>query len=428
MRKTVTVSLVMLVVLGVVLIARCGNGKPEGGPMTMPEHRTLDVHDVVVYAEGHASTYRVRTARDVLPGGLSAAMAPVMIDWKKSDIRPGGSLVLGNISHGGNPLAGVTVLRTARVYPERLATVQFVTVPLGGPKDVVHGQLRFVFEDGGIELLGRDTSAVGEPDVITDLVFSWEAWRPPGVGYDVMTGMDAAAYELSLRCFSGPQRFLEDMLVPRPWTAYDLQLPGGREGLAELLRVTVIMGDGVARQVIGRMLGQAEETWRAAVPDPTTEDLTVAEAWLRLQAEMEAEGAAAAPGDSRLALTGVQTSYQTLLRSCATMALYNIDVAVARLLEEGQPAGSMRPVRTPELMADPVWMTELADAGWGKLLVNAPRALGFLRKNMWVVPGKIPGQLDEAGLLVHENGKRKEQHYSLDTITPWGHRHQLLIR
>ena len=428
MRKTAAVSLAFLVVLGVVLIARCGDDHPEGNTMSMPEHRTLDVRDVMVYADGHAATYRVRTARDVLPGGLSAAMAPVMIDWKKSDIQPGGSLVLGNISHGGNPLAGVTVLRTVRVYPERLVTVQFVTVPLGGPKALAHGQLRFVFEDGGIELLGRDPSAVGEPDTITDLVMSWEAWRSPGVGYDVMTGLDAAAYELSLRCFSGPQRFLEDMLVPRPWTAYDLQLPGGREGLAELLRVTLIMGDGVARQVIGRLLGQAEEAWREAVPDPSTEDLSVAEAWLRLQAEMEAEGAAAAPGDSRLELTGDQTSYQTLLRSCATMALYNIDVTVARLLEAGLPAGGMRPVRTPELMADPAWMTELADAGWGKLLVNAPRALGFLRKNMWVVPGKIPGQLDDAGLVVHEDGKRKQQLYSLETITPWGHRHELLIR
>ena len=51
-----------------------------------------------------------------------------------------------------------------------------------------------------------------------------------------------------------------------------------------------------------------------------------------------------------------------------------------------------------------------------------------MRQNTWVVPGKIPGQLDDAGLVVHAGGKRKEQFYSLETVTPWGHRHELLIR
>ena len=63
--------------------------------MTMPEHRILDVRDVMVYAEGRAANFRVRTTRDVLPGGLSAAMAPLMIDWKHSDVRTGGGIVVG---------------------------------------------------------------------------------------------------------------------------------------------------------------------------------------------------------------------------------------------------------------------------------------------------------------------------------------------
>jgi hypothetical protein len=246
------------------------------------------------------------------------------------------------------------------------------------------------------------------------------------VGYDIMTGMDPSVYELSLRCYSGPQRFLEDTLAQRPWTAFDLRLPGGRAGLAELFRVVVVMGDGAARQVISRWLDQAEEAWREANPVPTTDELNLVEEWLRLQESVATE--TQDTGDERLTLSEHQSRYQSLLRSCATMALYNIDVAVARLLEDGVPAEGMSTVRDPELLDDPAWMVDLADAGWGKLLVSAPRALGFLRQHPWIVPGNVPKLLDEAGLLVRENGKRRETRYSLDTITPWGHRNELLIR
>ncbi len=426
MRKTVVVALLVLIGMSLFLIPRCGDHEQESEPMTMPEHRILDIHDVMVYADGHAETYRVRTTRDVLPGGLSAAMTPIMVNWRLSDMNPGGTLYLGNISHGGNPLGGVTQLRTVRVHPEKIIGAQWVTVPLGGHKDIVHGQLRFVFTEGGIELLGQGPGAVGEPDVITDLVFSWEAWRPPGVGYDIMTGMDPASYELSLRAYSGPQRFLEDTLAQRPWTAYDLQLPGGQAGLAELFRVTVVTGDGAARQVISRVFNQTEMAWREANPDPSAEDLSLVEAWLRLQAGVEAESQDT--GDARLELSDAQSRYQSLLRSCATMALYNIDVAVSRMLERGVEAPGMRPASKPELADDPQWMTELADAGWGRILMSAPRALGFLRENPWIVPGKVTGLLDDAGLLIQEDGKRRETHYSLRTTTPWGHRNQLLIR
>ena len=81
------------------------------------------------------------------------------------------------------------------------------------------------------------------------------------------------------------------------------------------------------------MMGEAEAAWREANPEPTTEDLSLVEAWLRLQAGMEAE--TQDTGDRRLELSERQSRYQSLLRSCATMALYNIDVAVARMLEDG---------------------------------------------------------------------------------------------
>ena len=45
------------------------------------------------------------------------------------------------------------------------------------------------------------------------------------------------------------------------------------------------------------------------------------------------------------------------------------DVAVARLLEDDVPAEGKRTVRDPELMEDPAWMVDLADAGWGKVVL-----------------------------------------------------------
>jgi hypothetical protein len=426
MRLRLIIALLLVVLASLFLARRCTRPSQTVEAPPMPEPRLLDVRDVTRYAEGRAGTLRVRSTRDVLPGGLSAAMAPLMIDWKHSDVRTGGGIVVGNLNHGGNPLSGVTVLRAARLYPEQLTEVQFITVPLGGHKEVVHGQLRFLFAPGGIELLGDNPEAVGEPDQIQDLVLSWEAWRAPGVDYDIMRGMDPTVYELSMRGYSGQQRFLEDTLSQRPWTAFTLKVPGGQAGLAEILRVNLAMGDGVARQVIGRMLTEAEETWRAAVTDPTQEDLDLAEAWLRLQAGMEQE--LARLKDSRIRLEGEQTGYQSLMRSCATMALYSVDVAVARMLEQGAPADGMRPTRTPELESDPQWLVDLSTAGWGQVLLNAPRALGFVRARPWVIPGKIPGLLDKAGLLVHEDGQPVKRFYSLATTTPWGHRNQLLIR
>jgi hypothetical protein len=151
------------------------------------------------------------------------------------------------------------------------------------------------------------------------------------------------------------------------------------------------------------------------------------EAWLQRQTARENEPRDTGQ-DQRLELTDAQSRYQSLLRSCATLALYNIDVTVSRLLEQGMQAPGMRPTSKPELIDDPEWMTELAGAGWGKILMSAPRALGFMRKNPWIVPGKVTGLLDDAGLLVHEDGKRRKNHYSLETTTPWGHRDQLLTR
>jgi hypothetical protein len=384
----------------------------------------VDVRDIVAYSEMTATTFRVRSTQDVLPGGYSAAMVPILVEWDRSDLVAG-EIVVRNINDGGNPVSGVTVLRSVRIRLDKIKTAEFIMVPLGGPDAISHGQLRFVFEPGGAEFIGGTGDVVGEPDVLGDLVVSWEAWRPPGVDYDAMKGMDHRSYELTARGYSGPQRFLEDELNARDWTVYTLRMPGGREGIIELLKVSLALADGAARHSIGRMLQEAEHEWATHGPDSDTEGGDAAAQWQALAEEAGSVGAH--DSDPRIDMAE-RTSYQSLLRSCATMALYSIDVAVARLIEAGVPHEGMRPTQNPEIRDEPEWMAELPGANIAGIFARAPKAIQFIRANPTSIPGKIPGALDDAGLLVRENGKPVKRHYSLKDQTPWGHRDQLLIR
>lgn len=389
-----------------------------------PQLRMVDVHDVVAYSEMTEPTFRVRTTRDVLPGGYSAAMAPILVGWDRSDLSEGGDIVIRNVNDGGNPSSGVTMLRSARIRPDQVKTAEFVLVPLGGPRAFSHSQLRFVFEVGGAEFIGGD-DAVGEPEVFGDLILSWEAWRPPGVDFSWLQGMDSRSYELTLRGYSGPQRFLEDALGSRDWNVYMLQLPGGRGGLAELLKVSLALGDVAARYSISRMLEQAEHEWTINGLDSEIEGRGAVTEWRKFGEKIRSESAPA--DDPRIDLSG-KTEFQSLLRSCATMALYSVDVAVARLIEAGLPHEGMRPSKKPELNEEPEWMAQLASSGIAGILVRAPKFIGFARAHLTAIPSKIPGALDDAGLLVRENGKPVKRHYSMNAETPWGRRDQLLIR
>ena len=393
-------------------------------PAASPEPQILDANEVVEYSGMSALTYRVRTTRDVLPGGLSAAMTPATVVWDQSDFSPGGTITVRNINHGGNPVSGVTVLRTGIIRPESVSRVEFVMVPLGGPKAISHGQLRFVFEDGGAEFLGGDDSVTGEPDPLTDLVLSWEAWRAPGVDFSALKGMDHETYQLTMRAYSGVQRFLEDALMGREWNVYTLQLPGGREGLAELLKVSLAMGDGAARYVISSRLEKAEEEWAKEGPDDDREGGDAHALWRKLGAGV---GEGRTGGDDRIDMAG-RTGYQSALRSCATMALYEVDVTTARLIEKGYPADGKRPTQNPEIKDEPEWMADMASANIAGIFLRGPKVISFAIDNPTAIPGKIPGALDKAGLLLREDGEVLKNHFTIGGDTPWGPADQLLIR
>lgn len=397
--------------------------------MTQPEHRAISPEQILHLAEHKNKPLRLRTVSDVLPGGLSAAMAPMLIDWEASDIdRPDGHVVVQNVNFGGNPVEGSTVLQTVKVPLDGVERAEWTLVPLskgGRQAPIHHGQLRFVFrEDRPVQLLEMTGAAGGGRAELHDLVASWEAWRAPGHDYDVMQGMAAGNYALSMRLYAGPQRFLEDGLGKRDWFSSPLRLPGGPAGPAELLKVTLALGDGGARYTLTQQFNQGLDEWLAHAPVADREEL--ASQWHQMEEIARPHEVA---GDARIDLPAEERDYQTVLRSCATMAYYAVTVAVDRLAEQGLDDGAdLEKLERIELGGDQGWMQEVAGTDLGGILMRAPRALRWLRDHPLAIPSRMPASLDRAGLLVREGGQPVEHHHSLAGLTPYGKLKDNLLR
>ena len=392
--------------------------------------RMLTPEQLLARVQRPQELLRLRTAVDVVPGGYAAAMLPVMIDWDQS--MPWAEdpfVIIHNLNHGGNPVDGTTVFCSARIPLQGVEAVEFTMVPLDGiGKEglVQHGQLRFVFaDDKQVELINYGDDGMGSDRNLKDIVFSWEAWRPPGEGFDVMTGMDPASYLLSPRAFSGPTRFLDDALGDRPWFSYRLRMPNGQPGLVELLKVNLALCDGVARHTASNILKQTEEEWARQAPEGKGDSKSSSN-WEELRQ-------AVAPSEvTRDALSGLDDedlTYQTLLRSCATMALFTVNVTVDRLVAAGHTDGLDLDNRMlPDLGRQEKWMTQLAGKNLRGVFLRAPAAMRYLRENPQAFPKNIPKQLERAGLLELELGKVKKIQYQLDKTTPYGTLQENLIK
>jgi len=133
--------------------------------------------------------------------------------------------------------------------------------------------------------------------------------------------------------------------------------------------------------------------------------------------------------DPRINLPKEEQTYQSLLRSCASMALYCINVAVDRLVDRGYTEGvNLEKRMLPELGKQEPWMAAIAHTNIAGVFLRAPYALRFLREHPEALPKKIPERLDKAGLLHQSEGKRQEIHYSLYGMTPFGSLSSNLIR
>ena len=387
------------------------------------ELRILSPQQLIAWAEGSVHAVRLRTFRDVIPGGFMAAFAPVVIDWEASNAfgdEPW--LVIRNVNYGGNPLEKTTVLHRVRVPLDGVSYVEFTLVPStwGGLHALAHHvQLRFVFQpEKRPVLLSLAGSLAGSAAHIPDLVFSWESWHESSVRYSGIKGLDAAAYKLSLRAYAGPQRFLEDTLRERPWFSYRLRLPGGTMGSAELLKVVLALGDGVARHTISDQLQQGEDEWLKHAP-PEDNSAALTSEWEKLRELVKRRQEFQ---DARLNLTADQHSYQTLVRSCATLARYTILTATNRLIDRGYTEGFDKEKVPQPVMAIPLeWMKNMAHANLRGLFIRAPLALAYVIRHPESVPDKIPDELTTAGLIEQREGKDWVVKYTHKGTKPYDH-------
>ena len=394
-------------------------------PDTESPYRALSPRQILSWVEDDTQIMRLRADRDIIPGGYTAAMMPVLVDWAASD--PHGdpaSIVLRHVNYGGNPIEKSTVLHSVRVPLDGLEAVECTLVPFGrggrlGP--LQHVQLRFIFEtDKQPELVDLAGAETGADPRIPDLVFGWVSWGRPDVGWELRKGMDdgAQAYWLSLRAFAGSQIFLEDTLKGRDWFSYPLRLPGGKEGLVELLKSTVTLGDGVARDTLARMLAGGEEDWLKHTPPGVDADQDIVELWNELLVRIRvSDPQVLAPVN----LPPEQDTYHPLVRSCSTMARHTVLLTVKRLIARGLNDGVvLEKLPEPFLGSSEVWMREFAHTDLRGLFLRAPLAMRYVMRHHESVPPDLPAELDAAGLLQRRDGKRHRIHYSHKGTTPYG--------
>ena len=113
-------------------------------------------------------------------------------------------------------------------------------------------------------------------------------------------------------------------------------MPGGKDGLQELFKVVLALGDGVARNTIARLLDQDVTSWKAHAPAGQGDTEGELETWRQLESKLK--NAAPANVDAQ-SLTESKQTYQPLVRSCATLARYSVLLATWRMIARGHTDG-----------------------------------------------------------------------------------------
>lgn len=386
--------------------------------MSPEKQREITAADVLEWRQFDTPIIRARAAVDMLPGGLSLAMMPMFVKWNLSSagFGPDDFYIIQNVNIASNPISGSTLLAGMKVYADSVESVQFVMVisKVGKLKTLAgHGMLRFMFrEDRRPKLLTRAGEPMDMRSAVSDLIISWEAWRPPTASFDALAGLDPETYALTPRGYSGPVRCLTDSVLDRPWTCYPLNLPDVDNSKNELLYVSLAMADAVGRQTITNILDQRIEKGKNMPDDFKDPDLDY---WENLNAEYKK---AKVPENPIQDILDGKIKYHLLQRSCITMALSSIDWANQRIHERAG-LGEPKPIRVaPKAM--PSFISKLATGKRTSVLLKAPAALHWVMTNQTVVPGLAHELLHEAGLLQTEKGHIKKIEYDNRHHTPYG--------
>jgi hypothetical protein len=322
-----------------------------------------------------------------------------------------------------NPVEGITLLGTVKVWADSVQSVEFVMViskVAGRETPGGHAMLRFIFrQDRRPVLLGEDGRPFTHDSALDDIVLSWEAWRPPSATFDPVAGLDPSAYALTPRCLVGSVRCLADAVLDRPWHCYPLSLPDVENANNELLYVSLVLADAVTRQTASSIFREHIERGRNVpedYPDAELEELEIL---------AEESRKAEVPENPIDEILSGRIRYQLLERSCITMALQSVDWANQRIHDR---AGLGKPQRvriSPKSM--PEFLSALATGKRTAALLRVPAALHWLVNNQTVIPSNAPKLLDEVGLLCRKNGQIVKTHFDNRRQTPYGSLSEHLI-
>ncbi len=363
---------------------------------------------------------RLKSGSDQLPSGLAAAMVPAIVDWQRSEMggQDDDHFLVRNVNIGGNPVEGRQVLATVRVPRRGVMSAEWVLVHLRllrkeGPAG--HGQLRLKFApENRPVVLNREGGPMWPDPHLDDLVFSFEAWRPPGSSFQPLAGLDPHTYALTLRCYGGAQRFLEDGVGNHGWVSYPLDFGNRTGALDELLYTALVTGDSLARHTISHLLNEPNVHLNLQQADYPGANKDQIEKLRRLLEQDQI------PGNPIAEITGGDISYHLLQRSCITMGLNVIDNCLHRVHHQHPEYGqynslSVAPSRIPS------WVSELAHADRRGTLMRLPGAVHWLAVNQTVLPDKSYQILEKADLLQRKpDGQLVRHSYTLGGETPYG--------
>lgn len=394
------------------------------------EYHVLPPEFLRRFLQADAGHFRVHTYRDVLPGNWAAFMMPGLVDWQASDLQKGGGRYrLQNVNYGGNIVAGFTEFVNAALPVDGVKQAQLVLVPLDrlGTRGLVdHAMLRFVFEPGHEIKLG--CCGDGGPELTAnDFLVSWEAWRPPGEGFNLLDGFRPGVYRLIPRFYIGAHRFLEDAVKGRRWNCYDLTPPAGDTGRSEILQMALTLADSVSRETLAGILAGMDHPLDgsaiagAEIPADNLYPHQRGEIENRdgksMAAALREHGLPGSPIDD---MPKGDTSYQLLLRSCATMALHTIELAAKRLAAHGLRHGPEVEVLENLGIVKPVpWMKEMLHSDLKGIVRHAPFAIWWITRHQEVIPTKIPGILAKAGFVATSNDTPVMRSYFSGSESPY---------
>lgn len=394
--------------------------------------------DILGWIQQDTPLLRARTSLDALPGGLALAMMPALVSWNRSSIGhgPDDAFLVHNVNVGIQPVAGTVDLATVRVPCRSVAAVEFVMVltrVLGVDTPGGHGMIRFLFEEKTRPTVyARNGEPLTNLPQLTDLICSWEAWRPPASHFDGQKGLDPKTYALTMRAIHGPDRYLNDGLLGRPWLCYPMKLPPVPHAGDEILHTCLLLGDTLARHTFARLL-EDRSAKRTAPSDyggtprsksgaGSVEEVLDPAARRTLRQRFEENRP---PDDPVAEIFDGDFSYHLLLRSCITMSLTAIDMGLDRAYRAASRPREHRLEVTPGPL--PGWIDQLPHAGMPTIFELLPHALRWVADHHKVIPAAAYQILRDAGLLHRRRGRTVFHYYDMRRRSPYGRIRDQLI-